>query len=143
MKLISSTKKKKLTLETAQDFSALGISSVEKDYRLCYKINKLLEFDFAKNGKLIIHDFATKQKHETECFIYNDEEMHSTLYLVKNRQEAFFIQPIYKQADYILLMQPPPAAEYVSEIKNRLSAIPIIQSTFAIPNDQLKHIDAE
>lgn len=143
MKLISSTKKKKLTLETAQDFSALGISSVEKDYRLCYKINKLLDVDFVKDGKLIIHDPATKQKQEVECYIYKDVETATNFYLVKNRQEAFFIIPIYKQADYILLIQPPPKAKMIDDFKKRLSAIPIIQSTFAIPTDQLKHIDAE
>ncbi|MGZ5243830.1 MAG: IPExxxVDY family protein [Bacteroidia bacterium] len=143
MKLVTATKKKKLTLESEQDFSALGISSVEKDYRLCFKINKLLEVDFVKEGKLMIHDPATKQQQQVDCYIYKDIEMLCTLYLAKNRHETFFIQPVYKQADYILLMQPPPRADYITEIKNRLSAIPIIQSTFAIPTDQLKHIDAE
>ncbi|MGZ5280822.1 MAG: IPExxxVDY family protein, partial [Bacteroidia bacterium] len=140
---VTATKKKKLTLESEQDFSALGISSVEKDYRLCFKINKLLEVDFVKEGKLMIHDPATKQQQQVDCYIYKDIEMLCTLYLAKNRHETFFIQPVYKQADYILLMQPPPRADYITEIKNRLSAIPIIQSTFAIPTDQLKHIDAE
>ncbi|RZJ98737.1 MAG: IPExxxVDY family protein [Flavobacterium sp.] len=143
MKLISTTKKKKLTLETAQDFSALGISSVEKDYRLCFKINKSLDIDFQKDAKLIIHDFLTKQKQEVECYIYKDAEMPCTFYLVKNRQEAFFIIPIYRQADYILLFQPPPNTKIVDDFKKRLSTLPIIQSTFAISNDQLKHIDAE
>ncbi len=143
MKLISSTKKKKLTLETAHDFSALGISSAEKDYKLCFRINKLLEMDLKKDGKLIIHDNLTKQKQEAECYIYKDIEMLCTFFLVRNRQEAFFVQPIYKQADYILLMQPPPKASLIDDFKKRLSTISNIQSTFAIPTDQLKHIDAE
>ena len=137
------TKKAKLQLDTAQDFTGLGIVCAEKDYRFCFKLNKALHWNLEKNALLHVHRQAEKITSDVNAYIYRPREMPCTLYIVKNRQDDFFVMPKLKQADFILLANPGPPEPYITDLKNALNSLPIIQSTFAIPNLQLANIDVE
>jgi hypothetical protein len=136
---------KKITLkvDTVPHWHALGISSAERDYRLCYLINKSLGMDFSREGILKIYLPENKDKTEIPAFIGHDEESKTVYYLLKNKQENFYVIPKWKKADYIVLAGDLASQAGLEKLGRELSRIQNIQSTFAIPTDQTFHIDVE
>jgi hypothetical protein len=159
---------KKLTLkiDAVPHWHALGISSAERDYRLCYLINKSLEMDFARNGVLQVYvqeeapqdlfafggDTASRNtkgtpvkasRIEVQVFTAAVPESEGIYYLLKNRQENFTVIPKWKKADYIILAGDEASQAGLEKLGRNLSRIQNIQSTFAIPTDLTFHIDVE
>ena len=135
-------KKLKLEEQNSADFRGLGIVSAEKDYRLCFFLNNDLGLDFDKSVNIAFFDQAKKKRTSVSCHIHQDDENGQTLYLVKNRQEGFFMVPEMKQADYLFL-EPTNQPDSLKKIKNAISNVSYIQGCFSIPDQNLKHIDAE
>jgi len=135
-------KKLKLDDQNSADFHGLGIVSPEKDYRLCYLLNTELGFDFDKSVNIACYDPAKNKRSPVHCYIHTDNETGQVLYLVKNRQEDFFLVPEMKKADFIFL-EPANQPGSLDKIKKNISNLFYIQSCFNIPVQNLKHIDAE
>jgi hypothetical protein len=135
-------KKQKLSVTANNEFSALGIASAEKDYRLCYQINKSLQLELERSANITVFDTASKKSYEVLCYYYNDKEQGARLYFVKNRQEQFIIIPQYKQADYFFLLQSLHKS-YYDTFKKSLTELKSIQSVFPIPDQNITNIDAE
>ncbi len=135
-------KKLKLEDQNSVDFRGLGIVSPEKDYRLCYLLNNELGFDFDKSVNIAFYDPAKNQRKAVSCYIHNDTDAGDVLYLVKNKQEGFFMVPDMREVDFIFL-EPLNQDDSLNTIKNRISKLDIVQSCFVIPGPKLKHIDAE
>jgi hypothetical protein len=136
---------KKITLkvDTVPHWHALGISSAERDYRLCYLINKSLGMDFVRDGMLQVFVPDQETRTPVQAFTAKDSETKSVYYLLKNRQENFYLIPKWKKADYIVLAGDEASQAGLEKLGKELSRIPDIQSTFAIPTDQTFHIDVE
>jgi len=135
-------KKLKLEEQNSADFRGLGIVSAEKDYRLCFFLNNELGLDFDKSVNIACFDPVKKKRTQVSCHIHQDLESGQELYLVKNRQESFFVVPEMKQADYLFL-EPANQPDSLKKIKNAISNVVYIQGCFIIPDQNLKHIDAE
>lgn len=159
---------KKLTLkiDTVPHWHALGISSAERDYRLCYLINKSLGMDFSRSGNLQVFipeetpqdlfslgmeippqnskgNTTKPSRVEIQTFIATEPEGNGIYYLLKNRQENFHVIPKWKKADYIILAGDEASQAGLEKLGQNLSRIQNIQSTFAIPTDLTFHIDVE
>ena len=135
-------KKLKLEDQNSTDFRGLGIVSAEKDYRLCYFLNNELGLDFDKSVNIAFFDPGKKKRTPVSCYIHQDTENGQILYLVKNRQEGFFMVPEMKQADFLFL-EPMNQTNSLKKIKDAISNAFYIQGCFIIPDQNLKHIDAE
>jgi len=135
-------KKLKLDDSPQAEFRGLGIVSPEKDYRLCFLINQKTGWELEKTATLHIFDPAGQTRKEVPAFVHTNPENEYRTFLVKNRQESFFVVPEMKQADYIIL-QPFEQADTMNLIKKLISDITAVQSCFAISAQNLKHIDAE
>jgi len=135
-------KKLKLEDENSVDFRGLGIVSPEKDYRLCYLLNNELGFEFDKSVNLAFYDPGKNKRNAVSCYIHNDPDSGLVLFLVKNKQEGFYMVPDMKEIDYLFL-EPINQVNNLDNIKNIISKLNTIQSCFAIPGQKLKHIDAE
>jgi hypothetical protein len=157
-------KKVTLKIDTVPHWHALGISSAERDYRLCYLINKSLGMDFSREGELKV--FVPEEspaelfpigieargpktgspktsRVAVQAFIAKIPEGSGVYYLLKNRQENFYIIPKWKKADYIILAGDEISQAGLEKLGKNLSGLQNIQSTFAIPTDQTFHIDVE
>ena len=125
----------KLTLDWTDDelldFMLIGIASHAKDYKLCYEINKNLNFDFCRTHQ----DYTLTIKGETHAFPmfeYTDEENLLDFYLFANRGKKGFLVKEYKNIDYLFMIKGNidfiDINEYIDKLKNLnnvLTALPI------------------
>ncbi|MDQ3071642.1 MAG: IPExxxVDY family protein [Bacteroidota bacterium] len=123
-------------------FTTLAVTSSEKDYKLCHRLNKALKINFKREGKLFFHSAGIKRI-EISCFRYADEEMRTTLHLSRNRQESFFLLPKFKNADFIICVHEEGTTSLIEELKSSLAHLPNIQSTFVLPKEITKNISFE
>lgn len=80
------------------DFLLLGFSCFEKDYRLCWLINKQLGVAFSRAD-----DLCLLRNDVEQCFprfTYSWESEDAELTLLKNRTAAGVLLPELRQVDY-------------------------------------------
>lgn len=91
--------KTKLQIEYDFDFCLIGIVSSEKDYRLCWMLNKLLNINLAKT-----------EEHNTEhskhsLYSYVQEELFREYYLLANKGDSHVLIEEHKHIDYFLMIK--------------------------------------
>jgi len=132
-------KKLKLENDVQYDFTLVGITCTLKEYRLAWKLNKLLEIqlnkekdieiEFLKNQNLIISNYL----HETE---------NSQIRLLKNKStDDFTIQSAYllpelKEFDYFIIIRGFEDTISIDVLKSRIATIVEVHYTkeFVIEN---------
>jgi hypothetical protein len=135
-------KKLKLDDYAAADFRGLAIVSPEKDYRLCFFINKELGIELEKSAQLNVFEPDKNKRTSVLCYIHKDIENGSRYFLAKNRQDNLLMIPEMKQVDYFFL-EPENQKNTIDQVKKLLINISSIQGCFNIPVQNLKYIDAE
>lgn len=129
--------KHKLVFEEDYDFVLFGISCHQKDYRLCWNINKHLGINLVKQAELEFH----LNKGETSFFSnYNfyNEVYHQQYELISNRANNATLIPEQKQADYLLKVTGIYEFEEKIELQKKLNEISVILTAFEINIDLLK-----
>ncbi|MRX47353.1 IPExxxVDY family protein [Pedobacter puniceum] len=96
--------KKFLKLELDFDFILISITSPLKDYRLCYHINKNLQFDFIKIDDLEITYAGADTKYYSR-YLYYIEEVTPEYYLIANKGLGGYLVPELKETDYFVLIK--------------------------------------
>lgn len=94
-----------------KDSHLMGIISSQKEYQLCWQINRLLRFNFKMNNEVEV----MLQKKDKTCFfqIYEYEEplRFTTHYLYSNHYKGEFLVPELKHIDFLWLVK----GKYYSE----------------------------
>jgi hypothetical protein len=137
-------KKHKISFSTAADFFALALVSPERDYKLCFLLNKALHINLDK--AITVYNIEKKsQSAETQlafpAFIYFDEAEGLHYYIIKNNNEGKYMLPQMKQVDYLFLLKGSQLEKNIEKIKKTLTDLPYIHSTFAIPNSYLTQLN--
>ncbi|MGH2643441.1 MAG: IPExxxVDY family protein [Chitinophagaceae bacterium] len=87
------------------DGKLIGIMSRMKPYRLCWEINRLLNFSFAMNHDLEI----TFLKKEKKCFFpvyeYLEPLRFTSHYLYNNHYKGEYLLPELKHTDYLWIIK--------------------------------------
>ena len=88
------------------DFYLVGISCHERDYRVCWGVNQVLNIPLAKEEKEIevVHKKDNLRSKHTVYSMYDfdaEEEVH----LIANRSKTGYLIPEQKQADYLLMVK--------------------------------------
>lgn len=91
--------KVKLQIDYDYDFCLIGIVSHEKDYRLCWMLNTLLNIQLAKNED---HDTG-QSKHS--MYSYIQEELFREYYLLANKGDVHSLIEEHKHIDYFLVIK--------------------------------------
>ena len=112
--------RKFLKFEIDLDFVLIAVTTSLKDYRVCYLVNKALNFNFAKiqdlevdiNNDLIPVLFSMYQ--------YSWETTETDFYFIANKGSDGYLVPEMRKADYFLLIK-----NYIDEndLDNLISAI--------------------
>jgi len=103
------TKFRLATYKAVDDFfndaRMIGIISRQKEYQLCWEVNRTLGFKFKMNNKLEV----MLLKKDKKCFftVYEFEERmrFTTHYLYNNHYKAEYLIPELKHMDYIWLIK--------------------------------------
>jgi hypothetical protein len=114
---------KKLTLdyEEPQTWLTIGISSQLPDYKLIYRINKSLNFNFERCDNLEVN--LPKMKGSFSLYSYFDESNRLEIYLLANKLEGKVLFSEFKQLDYFLIMQNEQGADLMPDLKASLKTI--------------------
>jgi len=141
-------KKLKLHIEDKYDYKdeykTIGICSPLKDYRICWNLNKKLDFQL-KKIKGIKFEFDEKIKNVLFSLYYHkEEEDFITYYLISNHRLNKILIPEQRQLDYFLIIKGPintfkiqSIIKKIKQINNVLTAYDIDMSLVKKANDIL------
>ncbi len=150
-----------LKIEDDFDFVLIGISSHEKEYRICWALNNKFDFEFKKTDSLEIKgkkqetpSFFSLFKYENpeefiEYFVIANlsesksvEAKNYTLFKEDNKEsqssENEFLIPEYKQMNYFFVIKGEINSAMVEETIKRIKEIDMIQTAVNIDIEQLK-----
>jgi len=111
------------------DYTVIGISSHENDYRISWSINKQFDLHFSKKESL-----KTKSGKDFSCFIHQDDEQ--TLMLVSNICDDGFLLEKYKNFDFILKFDTQLSETKTNEWLYDLRKTPLISAAYIIPTNK-------
>jgi hypothetical protein len=134
-------KASKLVVDHDYNFDVLALISSEKDYKLAWSLNKLLNIHLCKAEDLCL-DFVKDSKIMITNFIFEKE--YSSLRLLKNKSNEFnniskpFLLPELKEYDYIIRIEGERTFLDVDIIIQKLKSLPAIQYLKRIEIHKLK-----
>ena len=99
-------KKYELTFDEEQPFEIYGISSAFADYRLTWELNQVLGIHLEKTeNSFEVFIPKTKSNQQFRYFFYEDQELLTKFFLVKNKQEQHLLQADRPMIDYFLVLK--------------------------------------
>lgn len=127
-----------LKLSLDLDFVLIAITASLKDYTLCHKINKNLEFDFEKIDDHEVYYNIDEAPLAFSRYHFFVEEGEIDYYLVSNRNSEGFLIPEMNKVDFFIIIQQFIAKEDLDFILSRLNKLPDIQVAAQINPLKLK-----
>lgn len=99
-------KKYDLTLDDEQPFEVYGISTAFADYRLTWELNQMLGIHLEKaQQRFELFMPKLKAQHAFSYFSYEDQELLTRFFLIKNKQDQQLLQADRPMIDYFLVLK--------------------------------------
>ena len=113
--------------EYEYDFDLYGISSHEKDYRICWAINNLLGLSLERTAENIevIFNQQEKQNSQFPVFKFERDDVLETYYLIGNKYENYHLIEEQKHVDFFLMIK----SSYLmssNDVIDKLKDIPFV-----------------
>jgi len=131
----------KLTLDWLDDdlidFLLIGIASHSKDYKLCYDINKQMNFDFCRTST----DYTLTVKGKTVAFPmfeFIDEENILEFYLLANKNKSNYLLKELKNIDYLFMIKGNIDFVDIHTYVTQLKELSSVLTAFPVEVEQLK-----
>lgn len=128
--------KLKLQVEYDFDFTLLGISCHEPDYRFCWMVNKITGMGFVKEDDIIIPIKDSNSAHS--IFSCHIEENFCTYYIIANKGTAGLLIPESKHTDYFLMIKGPVQDDGLEELTAQIREINKVLTVFTVNVNDLK-----
>jgi hypothetical protein len=129
----------KLQLKEESELALIAIVSPESDYRLCWAINRELNFDFKKEEDIkVIKNKKSQDTKEFAIYTFEQVEKYMTYHLVANRAFNTYLVPELKKVDYLFIIKGDQAEEEVTELTKKLLAINLIITAYKVDYSTLK-----
>ena len=131
---------KKKIIKFEDDFEGIlyGLVSQLKDYRLCWYLNKELNFDLMRMNDIeIIH----KKKNKTAVFSlyrYEDDLDKCLVYVISNKYQGEHFLAEVRHADFFLVVKGEVDEEKKVSMQSALKNIPAIQLVIPLEYSGLK-----
>ena len=90
-----------LELENDDEFVVIGISCHEKDYRLCWRLNKEFKMGLERC------ELQEKNQEVLSAYSFFQEDDQIIYTLIQNRNEEGWLLPEHRQVDYFLTLDDP------------------------------------
>ncbi len=97
--------RKFLKFEIDLDFVLIAVTTSLKDYRVCYLINKALNFNFAKIQDLEVDINNDLVPILFSIYNYSWETTETDFYFIANKGSDGYLVPEMRKADYFLLIK--------------------------------------
>ena len=131
--------KKLLKFEIDLDFVLIAITSAQKDYRICYLVNKYLKFNFVRVADLEVNIHPNSaQPVPFTMFEYFWESSETSFYFIANRGADGLLIPEMREADYFLMIKNYIDDRELNDIISGLNKIPEIVAAIKIDPKKIK-----
>jgi len=122
----------KLQIDYDYEFCLIGIVSSEKDYRLCWMLNTVLDIKLSKTEE---HE-AGPSKHSMYSFV--QEELFREYYLLANKGSTHFLIEEHKHIDYFLVVKGLQTDEEKKNILDLIKKSDMVSAAYLIDVPSLK-----
>lgn len=135
----------KFTLDTDPedhiDFLLIGIVSHAKPYRLCWSLNKIMNFNLVKTEeKIELNNARKKQQFVFEIYNFEDEESRINYYLIPNKSGTGYLIPELKHVDFLLVLKENLSAD-VNSIIDQIRQSDQVMTCFEINTEEVKSLE--
>ncbi len=121
-----------LEVEEEYDFHLIGISCHNKDYRLCWELNNVLNLDLTR-----VEDYIIDEAHYS-FYEYIDDANYLEHYFFANRGSGGFLIPEQKKVDYFLLSKGNISDDLTNEFICKINSVSVVLTSFKIDPNLLK-----
>lgn len=123
------------------DLAIIGINSQLKDYRLAFFLNKDTALSLNRLNDLPV--FAEKENllPEYPFFYCHQPSQRAHFYLLGNNHVAAKIIPVYKQADFLLMVRGQLEPDNIMDLTQNIRKINGVQLVFNIDLSKIKNLD--
>lgn len=120
------------------NFHIWGINSPLVDYRLCWLLNNLLDWNFERVDDIEISSEKDDSTIYFNAYKYENKEDFYTVEIIQNKNDGFVLLPELRNIDYIFIFDGEEDYFDKDEITPIFQQIQGIQSIFEIEIDNLK-----
>src|SRR6185312_14140326 len=124
--------RKVLKFEIDLDFVLIALTTSLKDYRICYLINKFLNFNFVKIPDLSVDISPDSGPGLFSLYHYNWEATETDFYFIANKGSDGYLIPEIRKADYFLLIKNYIDENDLDKVISTLNKIPEIVAAVKI-----------
>ncbi|MEO8819660.1 MAG: IPExxxVDY family protein [Ginsengibacter sp.] len=118
----------------------LGIVASIEQYRFCWHLNQLLNFDFRINNSLEIHLNKKTRNYFFPIYQYGTHAGTIIHYLYNNEDDGEYLLPEFKHLDFLWLMKDDIMKnEEVAILMNSIRTIPNVQMVIELTNEKIKN----
>jgi hypothetical protein len=121
--------------EQEDSFTIIGISCHQKDYRLCWELNKTLELELQKEEDIP----GPSEEISFSRYYYKNEDFLQDFYLLTNKIGKVLFAPELKQADYILQIYGIRNEYEVDDLVQKIISIDSVLTAFVFNTEKLKY----
>jgi len=130
--------RKILKFEIDLDFVLIAVTTSLKDYRICYLINKYLNFNFLKTNDLAIDINQTPEPVYFSMYTYHWEASDTDFYFIANKGSDGYLVPEMRKTDYFLMIRNYIDDEDLENILSNLNRIAEIVAAVKIDPKKIK-----
>ena len=130
--------RKILKFEIDLDFVLIAVTTSLKDYRICYLINKYLNFGFVKNADLAVDINKGAEPVYFSKYTYNWEASDTDFYFIANKGSDGYLVPEMRKTDYFLLIKNYIDEEELDSLISALNKVPEIVTAAKIDPKKVK-----
>lgn len=130
--------RKFLKFEIDFDFVLIAVTSSLKDYRVCFLINKYLNFNFVKTDDLEVDIYPGAEPVLFSLYRYSWETTETDFFFIGNKGSDGYLVPEIKSADYFLMIRNYIDDNELDTIISSLNKIPEIVAAVKIDPKKIK-----
>ncbi|MEO5909109.1 MAG: IPExxxVDY family protein [Ginsengibacter sp.] len=118
----------------------LGIVASIEQYRFCWHLNQILNFDFRINNSIEIHLNKKMRNYFFSIYQYGEQSGTIKHYLYNNEDDGEYLLPEFKHLDFLWLMKDDIMKdEELNIFINSIRTIPSVQMVMELTNEKIKN----
>ena len=118
----------------------LGIIASLEQYRFCWHLNQVLNFDFRINNSIEIHLNKKMRNYFFPVYQYRQQSGTIKHYLYNNQNDGEYLLPEFKHLDFLWLMKDDVLKdEEVNIFMSSIKTIPFVQMVVELTNEKIKN----
>lgn len=123
-----------------EDTRLLGIVAPIEQYRFCWHLNQLLNFDFRINNKIEIQLNKKDRKYFFSIYQFGEQSGTIKHYLYNNEDDGEYLLPEFKHLDFLWLMKDDIMKdEEVAVFINSIKTISSVQMVVELTNEKIRN----